>query len=70
MAVVAAEVSEAGLGDLEVLLRCVLGCSLGDIFGAAMGLAVDVSLDVGVGLLNVTGDVEGVAGSLGDGKTV
>lgn len=66
----AAEVAPAGLGDLEVLAGNLLGLGADDIVSGTSVLAGDVGLDVLVGLLNIAGDVEGVAGGLGDGQTV
>jgi len=67
---VLAEVAPAGLGDLEVRLGAGVDLSTGDLVGVALTLSGHVGLDVLVGLLNVTGDIEGVTGSLGDGETV
>ena len=65
-----AEVAPAGLGDLEVGLGAGVDLSTGDLVGVTLTLAINVGLDVLVSLLNVTGDVEGITGSLRDGETV
>ena len=69
-AVVADEVAEAGLVDGQGLGSILLGGDTGNLVGVTLVLAAHVGLDVRVGLLDVTSDVEGVAGSLGDGQTV
>lgn len=66
----AAEVGEAGLGDLELLSGILLSGDTGNIIRVTLTFAVDVSLDIVVGLLDIAGNVKGVTGSLGDGKTV
>lgn len=70
LAVVAAEVAEAGLGDLERLLGSLVGGDAGNLVRVALALASHVSLDVVTGLLDITGNVEGVTGGFGDGQTV
>ncbi len=70
LAVVADEVAPAGLVDAQGLGSSLLGGDAGNLVGVALVLAAHVGLDVLVGLLDVTGDVEGVAGRLGDGQTV
>lgn len=67
--VVAVEVTPGSLRGHEVLAgNETLG--VGDLIRVAGVLAVNVSLGVGTGLDNIALDVEGVAGSLGDGETV
>lgn len=66
----APEVGPGSLGDLELTGSSSLGSSASDLIRVAVVLAVEVGLGVSVGLDNVTGNVEGVARSLGDGKTV
>lgn len=66
----AAEVAEAGLGDLERLLGSLVGGDAGNLVGVALTLASHVSLDIITGLLDITSNVEGVTGGFGDGQTV
>lgn len=66
----AAEVAEAGLGDLELLAGILLSSDTANFIRVALALSVDISLDIVVGLLDIAGNVEGVTGSFGDGKTV
>ena len=70
LGVVTEEVSPAGLGDLHLLLGLLLGGDAGNLIGVALGLTLLKGFNVVTGLLNVTSNVEGVAGSLGDGQAV
>lgn len=70
LAIVAAEITEAGLGDLEALLSLLVGLGAGNLVRCTLGLAIDISLDIVVGLLDIASNIEGVTGGLGDGKTV
>lgn len=70
LAIVVAEIAEAGLGDLEALFSLLVSLGPGNLIGIALMLALHVSLDIVVGLLDITSDVESVARGLGDGKTV
>jgi hypothetical protein len=41
-----------------------------DLIGLSLAFAVHVGVDVLASLLDITGDIESVTGSLGNGKTV
>lgn len=70
LAVVTPEVGPRSLGNLELTGGGSLSGGTSDLIGVTVVLAVEVGLGVSVGLDNVTGNVEGVARSLGDGETV
>lgn len=64
------EVTPASLGHLKVGTGTRLDLGAGDLISLTLTLASHVSLDILVGLLDITGDVKGVAGGLRDGETV
>src|SRR3569833_3265860 len=70
LAVVTEEVAPAGRLVGQMLCRVLLGGNTGQLVGVALGLAANVSLDDVVGLLDITGDIERVAGGLGNGQSV
>jgi hypothetical protein len=71
LAVETEEVLEGGLGNLELSNRLLAAGDLGDLIGIALTvLARDVLLSIDGGLLDVAGNIEGVAGSLGNGEAV
>jgi hypothetical protein len=41
-----------------------------NLIGCTLRLAAKVSTSIGVGLFDITGNIKGVAGGFGDGKTV
>jgi hypothetical protein len=67
--VVCNEVLERGrwLSELVGLLETL---DTGNLIGVSLWLTLDVSLDILAGLLGIAGDIEGVAGSFGDGETI
>jgi hypothetical protein len=67
---VAEEVTPAGLGHLEVGTGTLLNLGAGNLISLTLTLASHVGLDILVGLLDIAGDVKGVAGGLRDGETV
>jgi hypothetical protein len=70
LAVEAEEVLERGLGDIELGATLLTGSNLHQLVGVAVAmLAGKVLLGVLVGLLDITGNVEGVTRSLGDSET-
>lgn len=70
LAIMVEEVLHGSFGDLKGFLSLGHGSGTPDLIWVALGLAVHICVDVVASLLNVTGDVESVAGSLGDGESV
>nr|POE48707.1 hypothetical protein CFP56_38803 [Quercus suber] len=70
LAVVGDEVAERSLRDDDLRSRLAHGLDARDLVGDTLGGSGQVGLDVGTTLDDVPGDIEGVAGSLGDGEAV
>lgn len=68
--VVVDEVFEGGFGDLESGASLDHGSYASNLVRVTFGFTIDVGPHVGAGFLDITGDVESVAGSFGDGETV
>jgi hypothetical protein len=69
LAVIVAEVAEAGLRDGE-LLRGTERLNSADLVRVAVGLASHVGLHILAGLLDITSNIEGVTRRLGNRETV
>lgn len=70
LAVVAAEVLEASLGDLESGGSLLADLGTGNLVDITLSLAADVGLDVFLCTLDIAGNIKGVSGGFGDGQTV
>lgn len=69
LAVVAAEVAPGSLGGSKTVASVLDTSDTDGLVGLALSLASEVGLGVLITLDNVAGNIEGVARSLGDGKT-
>lgn len=69
LAVVVYEVSPAGLWWLETDSSILKSGSAVDLVGVTLGVAKLVSFDILAGLVDITSDIEGIAGSLRNGET-
>ena len=68
-AVVGPEVSPAGLGRVEADASILQNSRTVNLVRVTLWLALDVGLDILTGLVDITGNIKGVARSLGDGQT-
>lgn len=64
------EVLETGLGDLKCVLGVLESLGLRDGVWDTFVFTCHISFDILLCLLGVTGNIEGVSGCFGDGKTV